>query len=142
MASTPIFSATPQISWAKVTAADTSTDGTDADVQLIFTAGASGSFLNKIVLVPISTSGSTTTSAAAIRIYVNNGSSVGTAANNVLRYEQSVAAVSVNTAATTAAAEIVIPFNEQVKASYRYYIGVTAVAANTQWNAVAYFGDY
>lgn len=138
----PIFTQTPQISWGKVTAADGSQDGTDADVQLILTAGSSGSFLQKLVFQPISTSGSTTTSAAAARIYINNGSTVGTAGNNVLYKELTLAAIAVNVTATSAALGYEMPMNIQLKASYRIYVGVTAMAANTQWNVTAIFGDY
>lgn len=138
----PIYTITPQIAWGKVTAADGSQDGTDADVQLILTAGSNGSFIQKLVFQPISTSGSTTTSAAAARIYINNGSTVGTGTNNVLYRELSLAATAVNVSATAAALGPEVPLNIQLKASYKIYVGVTAIAANTQWNVIAVYGDY
>lgn len=139
----PIYTATPKIGFAKVTAADGSQDGTDADVKLVFTADATdGSFLNRLIAQPISTSGSTTTSAAALRIYINNGSTVGTASNNQLIKEWSLAAIAVNVTATTAAIGYEIPFNIQIPAGYAVYVGVTAMAANTQWNITSIHGDY
>lgn len=139
----PIFTNVPQITWAKISAADALTDGTDADVQLVCTADATdGSFVQKLVLQPRSTSGSTTTSAAAARIYINNGSTVGTGTNNVLYKELSLAAIAVNVTATTASLGYELPLNLQLKAGYRIYVGITAMAANTNWDVTAVFGDY
>lgn len=139
----PIFTLTPVNSWGKVTGVDGSADGTDADVVLVFTADATdGSFIQKLILQPISTSGSTTTSAATCRIYINNGSSVGTAGNNLLFLERTLPATAVNVSATAAAIGAEIPLNFQVQAGYRIYVGITAMAANTQWNVLAIAGDY
>lgn len=139
----PIYTITPKNPWGKVTAADTGTDGTGANVVLIWTADATnGGFLQKITLQPISTSGSTTTNAAVARFYLNNGSSVGTAANNILFAEVGLSAISVNTSATTATISPVLPCLFQVQAGYAIYIGITSMAANTQWNAWATSGNY
>lgn len=139
----PIFTLIPVVSWGKVTGVDGSMDGTDADVQLVFTADATdGSFLQRLIFQPISTSGSTTTSAAAARIYMNNGSTVGTAGNNVLFAEVPLAATAVNVSGTSAVLGADFPVNFQLPPSYRIYVGVTAMAANTQWNVMAVGGDY
>lgn len=139
----PIYTNVPQISWVKISAADGGTDGTDADVGLVCTADATdGSFINKLVFQPRSTSGSTTTSAAAARVYINNGSSVGTGTNNVLYKELTLAATAVNVTGTTAALGYELPLNIQLKAGYRIYVGITAIAANTNWDVTAIFGDY
>lgn len=95
-----------------------------------------------MILQPLSTSGSTTTSVAALRIYLNNGSTVGTAANNQLIKEWSLGAIAVNVAATVAALGYEIPLNIQLAPGYAVYVGVTAVAANTQWNVTSIHGDY
>lgn len=139
----PIFTQVPKISWVQVSGVDGGTDGTDADVQLVFTADATdGSYLQKLVLQPRSTSGSTTTSAAAARVYINNGSTVGTASNNVLYREATLPATSVNVAGTTGALAVEIPLNIQLPAGYRVYVGITAIAANTQWAVTGVGGDY
>lgn len=138
----PTFTITPQTTWGKVSGVDSSTDGTDADVVLVYTAGSSGAYIRRLICQPRSTSGSTTTSAAAIRVYLNNGSSVGTGTNNVLIREISVPAISVNTAATAAAIGTDIPLNMQLKASYKIYIGITAMAANTNWDITTDAADY
>lgn len=138
----PIFTLTPKSSWGKVTGVDSGTDGTDADVVLIYTAGTDGSFIQKLIFQPISTSGSTTTSAAAGRIYINNGSTVGTGTNNLLFKEITLSAQAVNTTATAGVFSFDVPINFQMQASYKLYVGVTAMAANTQWNVLAVSGDY
>lgn len=110
---------------------------------MVFTADATdGSFLQRLILQPISTSGSTTTSAAALRIYLNNGSTVGTASNNQLFKEWSLGAIAVNVSGTTAALGYEIPLNIQVAPGYAIYVGATAMAANTQWNVTSIHGDY
>lgn len=139
----PIFTLTPLNSWCKVTGVDGSMDGTDADVQLLFTADATdGSFIHHIRAWPISTSGSTTTSAAAMRLYLNNGSTVGTAGNNILMLEENLPATAVNVAGTVTNGGLNIDLRIQLQAGYRLYVGVSAMAANTQWNFVAIGGDY
>lgn len=139
----PIFTLTPQISFASITTADTSTDGTGAHVTSICTANATnGSFIQKLVFQPKSTSGSTSTNAAAARIYINNGSTVGTAANNVLFKEVTLPSVAVNTAGTAAAFGLEVPLNIQLKAAYVIYVGITSMAANTDWDITAVLGDY
>jgi hypothetical protein len=118
-------------------------DGTDADVKLVFTADAvDGNFLYSLKFQPISTSGSTTTSAAAARIYLNNGSTVGTGTNNVLLYEFTLPATAVNVTGTTGVVGVLIPMNMQIQAGYAVYVGITAMAANTQWNIIAETGEY
>ncbi len=140
---TPIFTGIPRNGFAKVTGVDGSQDGTDADVKLVFTADATdGSFLQRLILQPISTSGSTNTSAAAARIYLNNGSTVGTASNNSLFKEWSLAVTAVNVAGTSASLGYEIPINIQLAPGYAIYVGVSAMAANTQWNITSVHGDY
>lgn len=138
----PIFTLTPKSGWAKVTGVDGSMDGTDADVKTVLTAGSDGSFINKLLVQPISTSGSTTTSTAALRIYLNNGSTIGTATNNQLIREYLLNIITVNVAGTSPSIGYEIPLNMQIPASYVLAAGITAVAANTQWNITAIYGDY
>lgn len=141
----PIYTLIPINTWAKVTAADTTADGTDADVQLIYTADATdGGYVKKVVCHPQSASGSPTMSACSLRIYLNNGSAVGTAGNNLLIAEISIpAGITVGVSASTAPVGMyIIPIEFQIQAGYRLYGSATAVAANTQWNMLAVAGDY
>jgi hypothetical protein len=139
----PIFTNVTKNSWGIVTTADTTTDGTGANVVLVCTADATdGSYVKKIVFTPLSTSGSTTTSVAAARVYWNNGSTPGTASNNVLYKELSLPATAVNVSATTGVNSPELPLALQLQAGYRLYVGITAMAANTNWAVSVEFGDY
>ena len=138
----PIYTITPINTFALITAADTGTSGTGSNVTLVFTSGSNGSFVQKLIFQPLSTSGSTTTNAAAARVYINNGSSAGTASNNVLFKEISLAATAVNTSATTAAFGYELPINFQLAASYTIIVGITSFASSTQWNVLSVAGNY
>ena len=75
----PIFVGTPNTGiYAGITAANTATDGTGT-VYTVFTAGANGSYVRRLLIKPLGTNVAT-----VMRVFVNNGSSQGTAANNVL----------------------------------------------------------
>lgn len=139
----PIFTNVPEVSWAQVTTADTTTDGTGANVVLVFTADATdGSYIQKLVFTPRSTSGSTSTSLAVARVYINNGSTPGTASNNVLYKELALPVATVNTAATAAVNSPELALALQLPASYRIYVGITVMAANTNWAVTGQGGDY
>ena len=140
---TPIFTQSPKNAWSSVTGVDGSADGTDADVKVLFTAGATdGSYVSKLICTPISTSGSTTTSDASLRVYLNNGSTIGTAANNSIILDTALPATAVNVAGTAGAASVIVPLNIPIQAGYKLAVGVTAIAANTAWQVVAIYSDY
>jgi hypothetical protein len=140
----PRFTAVDSVQWGKVTGVDGGTDGTDTDVKLVFTADATnGSLLERITIQPLSTSGSTTTSAAVARLYLNNGNDVTNAANNVLFKELQILATAVNVGAATVAElgnEFMI--NKSIPPGYKVYCGITAMAANTQQNVIGWGGHY
>ncbi len=139
----PIFTNIGDIVWAQVTTADTTTDGTGANVVLVFTSDATdGSYIQQLRFTPRSTSGSTSTSLAVARIYINNGSTPGTATNNILYGELALPVATVNTAATAAVATPSFPLALMLPPSYRIYVGVTVMAANTNWAVCAQGGDY
>ena len=117
-----------------VTAAANDYTGIDADVALAFTAGANGSFVQRIRFK----AGGTNTASVA-RIYLNNGSSPGTATNNVFYGEQSLPATTASAVAATM--EIDYPLGFALPAGWRIYFGLaTAVAAG--WVATVIAGDY
>jgi len=68
MASTPAFTATPRISSARISTANTNLDGTGT-VAALFAAGASGSIIERI----FAKAGATTT-AGMLRFFIHNGS--------------------------------------------------------------------
>lgn len=95
----PIYSLTPNIAWtaALLKTANTALDGTGT-VVTIFTAGANGSRVERVR----ARHGGTNV-ATVLRIFINNGSSNATPANNILYAEKTVAA---NTLSQTAASAL------------------------------------
>ena len=84
----PIFLKAPKVSFVLTnTTGITGTDGTDANVKLLFTADATNG--SKVEDVIIRYSGATA-SDTVVRIWVNNGSTPTTAANNALIKELTV----------------------------------------------------
>ena len=124
---TPIFSKAGAIggigstTLATVPAADYT--GVGAQNILVFTSDATnGGFVQRIRLKAIGTN-----VAAVARIYINNGSTNGTATNNVFYGEISLPAT---TAATTAATvDVDYPLNIALPAGYRLYVGLGATVA-------------
>ena len=135
---TPIFVITPNSSWTPIiTAANAALNGTgtlNTDIWELFTAGANGSFVETITLRAIGTNIQT-----VFRIFLNNGATNGTAANNVLIYEQAMPATT--GVANSATTHIEIPFNRMLEPGHRLLITNGTLIANG-WIACAFGGDY
>lgn len=126
----PIFILTPTVQWSSSgTSANTNFDGTGT-VATVFTASTNGSRIEKIKLKHLGTNVAT-----VIRLFINNGSSNTTAANNSLYKEVTMAA---NTASQTAeSTEVEIPVDLVLPASYKITCTTgTAIASGVQVTAV------
>lgn len=133
----PIFVDTPRISWATsaVTAANTAKDGASGTVYSVFTAGADGSYVTKLV----ARAAGTNASATSMRVFINNGGATTTAANNILFTEMTLPATTLSEVAALPAYEV--PLNIALPASYVIFVTIgTAVAAGYYVSAVG--GDY
>ena len=122
----PIFSRIGDIQWsgASASAANTTKDLTTGTTYSVFTADATnGGYVQRIRFRPLGTN-----QATVARIWINNGSTTGTAANNVLFDEVSLAATTVSE--TSALSTTEIPLNFALPPNYRIYVtlGVTASA--------------
>lgn len=108
--------------------------GVGANHVLLHTAGSNGSFVRGIRCTAEGTNVAT-----VLRVYLNNGSTNGTATNNALIGQQTLpATTATNTAATV---EIYYPLNLPIGAGFRIYAGVaTTVAAG--WMCVVDAGQY
>jgi hypothetical protein len=103
----PIFALTPNNGAFNVvlTTGANNYDGTNAAAALIYTAGANGSFLQKLICKGIGTSNANT----VVRLFLNNGSgSVGTATNNIFFAEFSLPATTGSASAAVQPYEFVI----------------------------------
>ena len=134
----PIYSSAGDIQWTStpLSAGNTAYDGTGT-VATVFTAGVSGSFIQRVRL---KASGSTTATVA--RIYINNGSSSATASNNFLFDEVTLAAVTSTSASATTVYEL--PMNVALPPAYRI-LAAAAIApsgAGGGWYIGAIGGSY
>lgn len=129
----PIFPITPKIGWGTILTANTAKDGTGTVVP-IFTAGVNGSRVDQIKVRPTGTSVAT-----VLRVFINNGMTNATAANNSLYTEATVPAVTLSE--MVAQVDTVIPLNLTLPAGYvlNCTIGTTVAAALA---VTAQGGDY
>lgn len=108
--------------------------GIDADYTLVHTAGTDGSYVERLRFK----AGGTNIPTVA-RIFINNGSTPGTATNNAFYGEVSLPATTA--IATAATVEIDYVMNIALPSGFKVYFGLaTAVAAG--WACVAVAGQY
>jgi len=133
----PIFSSKGAIEWTTVqTAANTTYDGIIGTPALAFSASVSGGFIQRI---RFKASGSAT--ATVGRVFINNGQSTGSAANNVLFDEITLAATTATQTAATAVYEL--PLNIALPAGYRILTTLgTVQSAGGGWYATVVGGSY
>lgn len=131
----PIFSLTPIVTFlALQTTGNNNYDGTNGAVTAMYTAGSNGSFVRTIMAEAAGTN-----IATVLRVWINNGSTNGTAANNSLALQFSLPATTAS--ASTATAHIEIPVNIQLPASYKLY-GVLGTTVAAGWTFSTHGGDY
>jgi len=134
----PIYSSAGDIQWSAtaLTAGNPAYDGTGT-VATVFTAGNSGSFVQRVRL---KASGSTTATVA--RIFINNGNPSVTASNNLLFDEVTLAATTATSASATTVYEV--PMNIALPAGYKILAtAATAPAgAGGGWFVGAIGGSY
>jgi hypothetical protein len=144
----PIFSLTPNLSAVSITTASANTASAGAgtvgtNMFLAFTAGANGSFVQKVRFMSVASAAGVTGVATVLRIFlstVNSGSP--TAANTFLIGEVSVPAI--NSANQVNATNFYdFPLNIAIQTGY--YILVSqhvAQTTNQNWNAMVFGGNY
>jgi hypothetical protein len=138
----PIYTRVPDVSTndgtgmaTTMTTATGDYTGVSANHVLVFTADATeGSYISRLRFQAIGTN-----TASVARIYINNGSTAGTASNNAFYGQVSLpATTAINTAATV---EIDYPMNLGLNPGFRVYVGLgTTVAAG--WVCVGVGGQY
>jgi len=134
MATSPNFTATPKIAWSGNLTTGTNTyDGTSG-TTVVFTAGSSGSFLRSLELEAAGTNVAT-----VLRVFINNGSAVGTASNNALVMQYSLPATTAS--ATVGTPHVTVPLNLAVPAGYVVRV-VLATTVAAGWQISSVHGDY
>ena len=131
----PIFSRIARANWVNgITAANTAKDGTGT-VDTVFTADATnGSYLQKLIIRPRGTN-----VASVLRVFMNNGLTNVTAANNVMIAEIGLVATTNTEVAALSGQEI--PINLPIPPGYKINVTLgTAVAGGYAVTATG--GDY
>lgn len=120
----PIFSKKGDIQWtpSALLAANTAKDGTGT-VATVFTAGADGAYVQRLIARPLGTNVAT-----VLRAFVNNGASNATVANNSLVAEMTLPATTLSEVASLPPFELALNF--ALPAGYKINCTIgTAVAA-------------
>lgn len=140
----PIFPLTPETTWVSGAAANAATPGVTANTTKDLTSGTiygpiitgatNGTRVDFIKVRPLGTNAQT-----VVRIWINNGSATGTAANNALYLERTLSSTTVSE--TAELPDIILPLSISLPNTYRIYATFgTAVAAGFHLTAVG--GDY
>jgi len=121
-------------------------DGTEAAgtaMALVYTAGANGSRVDKLIVRPSGTNGaapSGASSATVLHVFINNGSGANTTASNNSFFGQLTVA-SFTPSATAALTGYEYPINVVLQAGEKVYVGLTtAVGGTNDAIAVSCFG--
>lgn len=132
----PIFSLTANVGIINgVATANTSKDLTSGTIYLVAIADSTnGSYIDKLIVQPDGTNVAT-----ALRVWLNNGGVTGTAANNSMIKDVTMAATTNSEVAAIGNTEIVLGF--AIPASWRIYVTIgTTVSAGFHVTAVG--GNY
>ena len=133
----PIFTLTPEIQGViSMTVANTTKDLSSGTIYPVFTGGTNGSYVQRIRFRTLGTN----LAATVARVWINNGSATGTAANNTLFDEISLPTT--NISETTAQANYELPLNFALPPSYRIYVTLGTAPNAAGWDATIIGGDY
>jgi hypothetical protein len=123
----PIFTRKGDVQWAPapLLAANTAKDGTGT-VSTVFTAGADGAFVQRLMARPLGTN-----IATVLRVFMNNGGVNTTASNNTLIFEMTLPATTLSEVAAQPPYEL--PLNLALPNGYKLNCTLgTAVATGYQ----------
>lgn len=134
-----IWTRAPDIQWiGGITAANATRDLTAGTSYLVFTADATnGGYLQYI---RVKNDGTATTTATVMRFWINNGSTTGTATNNILFGEMTIPAITISAVAATP--ELDYPMELPLPAGYRIYVTVETDPGATNLMATGVGGKY
>ena len=134
----PVFPLVPVVSWINTGAvtANTTTDLTaGTNYNSGFTANATNG--SRVDFIRVRTLGTNTQT--VMRVWINNGSTTATAANNTLFFERTLVATTVSQ--TAEQIDVMVPMNVSLPVGHKiYYTFGTAVAAGYSIQVVG--GDY
>lgn len=138
----PIFSASADVttdgtsgmSSSAITTAVGDYTGISANYKLVFTAGLEGGYIQRLRFKAIGTN-----IASVARIFINNGSTQGTASNNTFYGEISLPATTASN--TTSTIDLDYPMGFAINGSFKIYVGVATTVASG-WIVTAIGSQY
>lgn len=149
MASTPAFAGTPKIGktlWNSSSTANTKSDGTGTigtDIMVAFTAGSSGSFVERLRAIIAAVVAATASTPTVLRIYISTATSGAVTSANTKLYQEIALPAQTADQTTTAIYPIDIPLNFRLGANETILISMHhAAAANTLWEFLTMGMDY
>ena len=137
--SQPIFTRLADIQWtvSAMTVANTTTDLTSGTIYLAFSADSTnGGYVQRIRFRTLGSN----SNATVARVWVNNGLTTATAANNVLFDEITLPTTTVSQVAAQANYEL--PLNFAFPAGYGIYITLGTAPTSAGWEATVIGGKY
>jgi hypothetical protein len=135
----PIFTRLADIQWtvSAMTVANTTTDLTAGTIYLAFSADSTnGGYVQRIRFRTLGSN----SNATVARVWVNNGLTTATAANNVLFDEITLPTTTVSQVAAQANYEL--PLNFALPAGYGIYITLGTAPTSAGWEATVIGGKY
>jgi hypothetical protein len=149
MATDPQFSSTPNcpsVVWTASSTANVKSDGTGTvgtDILKLFTAGASGSFVQKIRAVPAASAASTATTATVLRVFLSSIASGATSRTDTIPIAEVACPAQTADVATAAVTPVEIPIGMALASGQYLHVSMHhAAAANTSWGITAIGGNY
>lgn len=132
---TPIYSKVADWQWVSgITTANTTKDLTAGTSYLVFTADATnGGYVKKLRIRHTGVN----SLATVLRVFINNGSTTATAANNIL-FDEIGIATNATVSETSASTNYELSINEALPPGYKIYVTIgTAAAGGLAVTAVA-----
>ena len=142
----PIFGLTPNVTGVVITTASTNTSSTGTgtvatNMFRAFTAGANGSYIQKIRFMSTATAPNNSV-ATTLRIFISSiASGATTAADTSLSGEIAVPIIATDNA-TNSTNFYDFPLNIAIPTNNYIYVSQHTAQTNTQWIAVAFGSDY
>lgn len=136
---TPIYTRIGDIEWSvsAATASNTTTTLTSGTIYLCFSADTTnGGYVQRMRFRTLGTN----SNATVARVWINNGSSTGTAANNILWDEITLPATTVSQVAAQANYEL--PLNFALPPSYTLYVTLGTAPTSAGWAISVIGGKY
>jgi hypothetical protein len=145
----PIFTDVPLVGravWLAATTANTDSDGSGTigtDILLLATAGADGSFLNRVRFTPAATVAATATTASIHRLFLSTQASGATTSANTTLIAEYAAPAQTAGQTTVSVQPIDVPLGFYIPTGMQLLWSMHhAAAANTLWHAVCFAGSY